>query len=185
MAKALQKNGIRAVLTGGACATIYSGGDYQSEDLDFILRAAPSRRALDAAMASASFHRRIDHYEHPHSRFFVEFPRGPLAIGEDIAIRPVDLPVGGVRVVLLSPTDSCRDPLAAFYHWKDRQSLEAAISIALRHRVRLDRIRSWSAKEGASQVFDGFLDALQAARMDIRRARRVARRRSRKPRPQR
>lgn len=34
---ALRRAGIRAVLTGGACANLYSGGVYQSFDSDFVL----------------------------------------------------------------------------------------------------------------------------------------------------
>jgi hypothetical protein len=83
IADTLHKARIRAVLTGGACATIYSGGEYQSEDLDLILESSPTKRTLDEAMARAGFIRRGDHYEHPRTRFFVEFPRGPLSIGSD------------------------------------------------------------------------------------------------------
>jgi hypothetical protein len=109
IADTLGKAKIRAVLTGGACATIYSGGEYQSEDLDLILQAPPTQTALDEAMAKAGFSRRKDHYEHPNTRFFVEFPRGPLSIGSDVSVRPARLLVGRVRVILLSATDSCRD----------------------------------------------------------------------------
>lgn len=50
VAEALARTGIRAVLTGGACATLYSGGKYQSFDLDFILQSATTARDLDDAM---------------------------------------------------------------------------------------------------------------------------------------
>ena len=40
VAQALARAKIRAVLTGGACATIYSKGEYQSSDLDFVLQSA-------------------------------------------------------------------------------------------------------------------------------------------------
>ena len=83
---ALSRAGIRAVLTGGACATIYSGGAYQSEDLDLILQSSPTQKELD------------------------------LSIGSDLSVEPAEMPIGGVSVLLLSPTDSCRDRLAAYYH---------------------------------------------------------------------
>ena len=174
IAEALHAAGIRAVLTGGACATIYTGGEYQSEDLDLILQSSPTQEALDEAMAAAGFRRKVDQYEHPETRFFVEFPRGPLSIGSDTSVQPAELPVAGVRVVLLSATDSCRDRLAAFYHWKDRQSLKAAVSIAARHPVDLERIRSWSVREGANRGFKEFMADLSSAK--------AARRRTRSPR---
>lgn len=50
---ALSGAGIRAVLTGGACATIYSGGAYQSEDLDLILQSSPTQKELDRVMGGS------------------------------------------------------------------------------------------------------------------------------------
>jgi len=81
VAGALAEAGTRAVLTGGACATLYTGGEYQSSDLDFVLQNAATRQQLDAAMKAVGFLRRTDRYEHPEAPFFVEFPPGPLGIG--------------------------------------------------------------------------------------------------------
>lgn len=47
---ALRRAGIRAVLTGGACASLYSGGAYQSMDADLILSGSPALEDLDHAM---------------------------------------------------------------------------------------------------------------------------------------
>ncbi len=164
VATALREAGFTAVLTGGACATVYSGGAYQSHDLDFIVLAGGTRRALEAALAGVGFRRHGDRYVHPKTRFFVEFVRGPLAIGDDVEIRPVPLDVGARTALALSPTDACRDRLAAFYHWSDRQSLAAAVEIARRHRVRLPVIERWSDREGHRARFDEFRASLRAAR---------------------
>jgi hypothetical protein len=164
VAGALRDAGFVAVLTGGACATIYSAGAYQSHDLDFIIRDGGNRRALDDAMASAGFTRDHDRYVHKSTDFYVEFPRGPLSIGDDVEITPVELRVARGRTLALSPTDACRDRLAAFYHWSDRQSLGSAIAIARRHRVRMALIERWSAREGHTEKFAEFRAALRAAR---------------------
>ena len=74
---------------------------------------------------------------------------------------------------MLSPTDACRDRLAAFYHWHDRQSLGVAVSIAVRNRVKLAAIRRWSVGEGMKHGFDEFLDELKIARRRRARARRI------------
>lgn len=166
---ALRTAGIRAVLTGGACATIYSGGAYQSEDLDLILQSSPTQKELDRVMAGIGFVRKGDSYHHLDTRFFVEFPRGPLSIGSDLSVKPAEMPIEGTSVLLLSPTDSCRDRLAGYYHWKDRQSLKVAVAMAARHRIDLDRTRSWSARERASQGFEEFIKELRKARARRRR----------------
>lgn len=166
VAGALRKAGIRAVLTGGACAAIHTAGGYSSEDVDFILQSTTSGRALDDAMASIGFLRRKDQYFHPRTTFFVEFPPGPLAIGRDLAVTPVSKRVraSGGAVRTLSATDSCRDRLAAFYHWADRQSLNVAVMIALRNRVDMRKISAWSDREGAAEGYRQFVRELARAR---------------------
>jgi hypothetical protein len=179
VARALSGAGIKAVLTGGACATLYSKGAYQSLDLDFILQSGATQRQLDAAMGSIGFRREANRYEHPESQFFVEFPSGPLGIGADIDIQPVAYEIGNVTIMVLSPTDSCRDRLSAFYHWNDRQSLDTAVQIARHHKVTLDAIRKWSSKEGASTGFGEFLRTLRSLQKAARASERT--RGSRRP----
>jgi hypothetical protein len=178
---ALQRAGIDAVLTGGASATIHSRGAYLSHDLDFIVRRGGTRTSLNAAMASAGFVRAIDRYVHPRTAFFVEFPAGPLAIGDDLDIKPVRVQLTRGSTLALSATDACRDRLAAFYHWADRQSLRVAVAIAVASRVNLTAIRRWSEREDATAKFDEFRSELgkaQAATRAAASARRATRRRT-------
>jgi hypothetical protein len=156
VAVSLEKEGIRAALTGGACASFYSGGVYQSSDLDFVLLKSVEARVLERVLGSIGFVRRGNHFSHPGLPFIVEFPRGPLAIGRDVRIEPVAYRIRGTNVPALSATDSCRDRLAAFYHWGDRSSLRAAVAIARRHPVDRNRIRIWSEGEGARREYDEF-----------------------------
>ena len=157
VAGALRAHGITAVLTGGACAALYSAGAYHSRDLDFIVAGPATLSEIDKAMASVGFARRRDRYVHPSARFYVEFPRGPLAIGGEYRIRPISRSTAHGRILMLSPTDSCRDRLAAFYHWGDRQSLTVAAWIAIRNRVNVPTLRRWSAGEGMTDRFEEFL----------------------------
>jgi hypothetical protein len=184
---ALTRHGMRAVLTGGACASLYTRGEFQSRDVDFILTGPATQAALDGALASLGFVRAGDRYVHPRVPFHVEFPRGPLAIGGDYQIRPITRAGGGGRVLTLSATDSCRDRLAAFYHWNDRQSLRVAARIALVQRIDLRRVGRWSAAEGFAERFDEFLGEVRRGRAELRRRvgtpRGRRRRRRRRPRP--
>jgi hypothetical protein len=161
---ALQKEGLEAVLTGGACASLHSGGAYQSSDLDFVLRDGVPEDRLKRAMAAIGFAPHGGHFVRPGLPFFVEFPKGPLAIGRDIGIRPARFVVRGAVVPALSATDSCRDRLAAFYHWGDRASLKAAVAIARKNRVDRKIIRIWSEGEEARERFEEFLALLRKAR---------------------
>jgi hypothetical protein len=161
---ALRRAGIRAVLTGGACASLYSGGAVSSLDVDFVLTSPCKVADLDSALATLGFRRERDRYVHPRARYFVEFPRGPLGVGEDFRVRPVWRSRRAAKLLALSPTDACRDRLAAFYHWNDRQSLAAAVAVAARNRVVLGKIRSWSRSEGNGEGFATFLEELGRAR---------------------
>lgn len=156
----LRHHKINAVLTGGACASLHAKGDYLSQDLDYILQGPVTRVRLDAAMAELEFTRQGGQYTHPACTFFVEFPPGPLAIGDDDVVEPVEIRVGNVRVLTLSATDSCRDRLAAFYHWNDFQSLRVAAAIARRQRIDLEAIRRWSINEDRVDAFQKFVDEL-------------------------
>ena len=153
---ALDRHGVKAVLTGGACASIHSAGAYASLDLDFVLTRQTTQQTLDRALSDVGFSRSGDRYIHPDTQFWVEFPRGPLAVGGDYKIRPTTLRGRTGSVSTLSATDSCRDRLAAFYHWNDRQSLEVAVHIARRQKVNLRKIREWSEQEGRLDQFDEF-----------------------------
>ena len=161
---ALRRAGIRAVLTGGACASVHTAGRYSSVDADFVLIGEVTRRQLDDALATLGFVRSGDRYVHAESEFYVEFPRGPLAIGGDHTIRPVEYVSGPRRCLALSASDSCRDRLAAFFHWSDRQSMEVAVHIALANRLDWRRIRRWSEAEGNVARYEEFLAELRRRR---------------------
>lgn len=167
---ALRRAGIRAVLTGGACANLYSGGAYESMDADFILSGSPALEDLNHAMSEVGFRRRGDRYVNRRVPFFVEFPRGPLGIGHDVQIRAVWRVRRGAKTLALSATDSCRDRLAAYFHWRDQQSLAAAAAIAVRNRVALRKIREWSRREGHAEGFQAFRAAVRRLRESGRRA---------------
>ncbi len=161
---ALRRAGIRAVLTGGACAHLHSRGAHLSHDADFVLVEPCAIEELDRALADLGFRRERDRYVHPRAPFVVEFPRGPLGIGEDRRIRPVWLRRRGARTLGLSATDSCRDRLAAFYHWGDRQSLAVAVAIARRNRISMVKVRAWSRSEGQLEGYEVFREELARAR---------------------
>ena len=169
---ALRRAGIRAVLTGGACASLYSGGAYQSMDADFILSGSPALEDLNHALNALGFRRRGDRYVHQRVPFFVEFPRGPLGIGQDVQIRAVWRVRRGAKTLALSATDACRDRLAAYYHWRDQQSLAVAVAIALRNRVAFRKIREWSRREGHAEGYQAFLAEVERVRKPGRRGRR-------------
>lgn len=147
VSEALAAHGIDAVLSGGSVVSIYSANEFQSHDLDFITSAA--RRELDAAMAELGFAREGAgrHYVHALTPFVVEFPAGPLMVGEELVKRHAELKTRAGTIRLLTPTDAVKDRLAAFFHWSDRQSLEQALAICRRQPVNLAQVARWARRE--------------------------------------
>ncbi len=78
---ALLDAGVTAVLTGGSAATFYAPHAYQSDDLDFVvtMQGDGGARALQAL----GYEETRGFYRHSSSSFPVEFPKGPLMIGDD------------------------------------------------------------------------------------------------------
>lgn len=98
---------------------------------------------------------------HSDTRFSVEFPPGPIGIGNEEPINPEGkVDVDGVTITLLSPTQSIMDRLAAFFHWNDRQSLDQAVWIAQsqQHAVSIEKITTWATREGQLDKLRVFLN---------------------------
>lgn len=128
----LRKKGIDVVLPGGAAVGIYSRGKYVSQDLDVVRGWAATRRAISAALEEIGFEETPARYfKHPDSVHLVEFPPGPLTVGDEMVkqIDEIQFATGTLRVV--SPTDCVKDRLASYYHFKDRQGLVQAIMLAI------------------------------------------------------
>jgi hypothetical protein len=66
---------------------------------------------------------------------------------------------------MLTPTDSVKDRLAAWYHWKDPQSLEQALLVAAAQKVELTEVRRWSAREGFKEEYRTFEKRLKKQRI--------------------
>ncbi len=164
VAAALNAHGVRAVLTGGACVSIYTKGAYVSQDADFVIQTvgAGLQQRVEDALARLGFVRKNDRYVHDQTAFYIEFPPGPLSIGHDLDIRPVEVSVGSGSALMLSATDCCRDRLAAFYFWDDRQSLGLAVDVALHQDIDLRVIKAWSVEEGSEEKYREFVRVLRS-----------------------
>jgi hypothetical protein len=157
----LRERGIDVVLSGGAVVAIYTSGKYVSGDLDFVNRYAIKRSIITIAMEELGFTEVGRHFEHPETEFFVEFPPGPLAIGESYAIEFNEMELDTGKLVLITPTECIKDRLAWFYHAGDQQSLYHAILVAKDQDVDLEEVRQWSEGEGRLEEFEIFLEELQ------------------------
>lgn len=158
----LQKAGYVVVLTGGSAATYYAPDAIQSLDIDFVI----TLRGKDgeAALKALGYRKKGDFYRHPDSRFPIEFPPGPLAVGDDVINTWSTVKRGKKLLHVLSPTDSCRDRLASYLFWNDFSGLEQAIAVyrACAKQIDLRAIEDWCRREGQSEKFAMFAARVRA-----------------------
>ncbi len=162
VAKALKQNDIDVILTGGAVVSIYSDGKYVSKDADFL--SMTDHQTIQKTMHALGFKNVGKDFFHDDTDFSVEFPGYELMIGDEAMKPEGELKSGRFILKLLSPTQCVLDRLAAFYHWKDRQSLDQAVMVAINHPVNLKKIESWSHNESMSDRYQVFLNALKNAK---------------------
>ena len=159
VAKALKEKNIDVILTGGAVVSIYSKGKYVSKDADFL--SETDHQTIKKAMFDLGFKSLGKDFCHDDCSFTAEFPGYELVIGDEPMKPEGKIKSGHFTLRLLSPTQCVMDRLAAFYHWKDRQSLQQAIMVAKKHPVKLKAIEVWSKKEGMSDRYEVFLKELK------------------------
>jgi hypothetical protein len=157
----LRQQGIDVVLSGGSVVSLYSQNLYVSKDIDLVNVAFTRQAKLRKAMASIGFAERERYFRHSDSKHIVEFPSGPLAVGEEPVrdVQEVTLETGSLRV--LSATDCVKDRLCAFYFWDDLQGLEQAVLVAQQHAVDLAEIERWSMVENHVEKFIQFKERLE------------------------
>lgn len=155
----LKKHDIDVILTGGAVVSIYSTGKYVSKDADFL--SATDHKTITQVMHTLGFKNVGKDFYHDDTEFSVEFPGSQLVIGNSPMKPDGKIKNKGFTLRLLSPTQCVMDRLAAFYYWRDRQSLDQALLVAQNHPVKVKTIEAWSKSEGEESKFNEFLGKLK------------------------
>ena len=152
----LEKEEIKVVLSGGSAVSFYSSNKYVSKDLDLINTGFAKRSKIKEVMEKIGFKEQGRFFVNPGTKFFVEFPDGPLSVGDEPVkeVSEYELATGTLRV--LSPTDCVKDRLCAFYFWNDQQGLAQAILVAKSQNVDLKEIKRWSKAEGKEKEYEIF-----------------------------
>jgi hypothetical protein len=156
----LHRHGIEVVLSGGGAASIYAPNPYESMDLDFVPFGLA--RKVDAAMTELGCRReRQRHWTHPSTVFWIEFPPGPVQIGDEVVHVFAERRTACGTLRILTPTDSVMDRLAWYYHASDEQGFEQAVAVANANEIDIERIQAWSARENADEKFERFRSRLR------------------------
>lgn len=151
---ALERAGIVATLSGGAVVSIYTENRYVSEDLDFVTVALVKQ--LTAALQPLGFRRtgqpRLSVFEHPETRWYIEFSPAPLSFGgtyiDPSKCARIETGLGSLRII--TPTHSVMDRLVAAAAWHEPQSLAQALLIVeyQQDNIDWDELAGWVMTEG-------------------------------------
>ncbi|NOH01498.1 MAG: hypothetical protein HND47_05745 [Chloroflexi bacterium] len=158
----LQAEDIQVVLSGGGAVSFYTSNKYVSKDLDLINTGFAKWSRIKSVMKRLGFNEQGRYFVNPETAYFVEFPDGPLSVGEEPVneVSEFELATGVLKI--LSPTDCVKDRLCAFYFWNDHQGLEQAVLVAKSQSVNLKEIKRWSKVEGKEKEYGTFVNKLSA-----------------------
>jgi len=144
---------IDVVLSGGACVSIYSSEKYVSMDLDFVNAGFAKRSVITECMEALGFSEQNRYFWHPDTEWLIEFPPGPLGVGDEPVkqINEISTDTGIVRII--SATDCVKDRLAWYFHDNDTECLEQAVLVASANDIDIEEVARWATVEGKQQVF--------------------------------
>lgn len=157
----LRKENIFVVLSGGAVVGIYSQGDYVSKDIDLVNARFTKMERINRVMETLSFYSVGRHFEHPDSEHIIEFPPGPLTLGDERVDITNQLIFETGMLEILTPTDCVKDRLANYYYFNDQQCLHQAELVAKNNDINLAEIESWSRNERQLDKFNKIKDLLK------------------------
>ena len=133
--------------------SIYTANRYQSFDLDFIVNLPTRRARITQLLAEIRFAEENRYFKHPDAEFFLEFPPGPLAVGDEPVKEIVQMGFATGELQLISPTDCVKDRLAGYFHWGDLQCLDQACLVAASCDIDLKELARWVRHEGKEPEF--------------------------------
>lgn len=159
VSEALEAADITAVLGGGGAVSQYTDNDYMTTDLDFIT--VERNKIIAPIVANLGFTLEGKDFHHPQSRFFLEFPPGPLSFGDryidSSETTTIKTPYGVLRII--TPTQCVLDRLAWFVHGNDLQARDQALMVARRQNIDWDDVYAWAAGES---IDDKIIDEIRS-----------------------
>jgi hypothetical protein len=157
VSEALRAHGISSVMSGGGCVSVYSVNKYQSDDLDFVDSYRDRARIQQALLTVGFYSDRDRYFRNDTTAIYLEFPPGPVMIGNELAKDPVEWETPSGKIRMLTPTDCVKDRLSKFYAWNDSQALYQALLVVAAQSVNFREVERWSIKsEGQERRYKFF-----------------------------
>lgn len=149
----LQQHDIEVVLVGGLAVEIYTENLYLTKDIDMVNTNYKSPQELRDAMSKLGFQKKGRVFVNDTTEISVEFPTGPLSVGDELVGKTTIAKVAKGKIPILDVSDVIKDRLAAYIHWQDRQSLVQALAILLKHPTNRTSLKNFCDREGGDSLY--------------------------------
>jgi hypothetical protein len=149
----LQQHGIDVVLVGGLAVEIYTENLYLTKDIDMVNTNYKNPQELRNAMSKLGFQKKGRVFVNPTTDITIEFPSGPLSVGDESVVKTTMAKVAMGKIPILEVSDVIKDRLAAYIHWRDRQSLVQALAILLKYPTNRTKLKPFCDREGGDGLY--------------------------------
>jgi predicted nucleotidyltransferase len=131
---AFEQRNIHAVLVGGTVVEYYTAGGYTTADIDMVLPPL-EKKEIETVMEELGFERFEDyrHWLHPQLPIPVEFPPGPLQVGQLLIQEVNEIEIEKIRLKILKVEDILLDRLIMAQEWEDLQAQAQAEMLMFAH----------------------------------------------------
>ena len=166
VASHLEENGIGVTLVGGAVATIYSKGGYESGDLDMVFDSMFQDRSKFQKVLEEIGITKIDqrNFKHPDCLYSLEAKSPPIDIGHMASQGDIPeinkIKVNTNIIKILSPTDCIKDRLYKADEWDDDEAFDAALLVAKEAGFNKKKLKSFFELNNKMEIFEKFMDNL-------------------------
>ncbi len=171
VASHLEEHSIGVTLVGGAVATIYSEGGYESGDLDMVFDSMFQDRNKFLEVLKKIGIEKVDqrNFKHPDCPFSLEAKAPPVDIGhmapEGTSPEIKKEKVKQTTIKILSPTDCIKDRLYKADEWDDDEAFEAAILVAKKTGFNERKLEDFFELNRKIEIFEKFKKTL-SSKMD-------------------
>lgn len=133
---------------------IYTENLYLTKDIDMVNTNYQTPSRMHQSMAELGFRKQGRIYLNDTTDITVEFPPGPLSVGDELIKKTTFTPVSHRHIPILCVGDVVKDRLVAFIHWQDRQSLVQALAVILKHQLKPQAFREFCLREGSQAEYE-------------------------------
>lgn len=149
----LKDKNIDVVLSGGSCMEIYTKSNFSSLDIDFIPNPSVTSKQIEETMLELGFKKTESrYYKYPNNPNYIEFPTGPVTLGNDLTKEFAQLKTHVGTLTLLTPTDCIKDRLCALVYHGGEECFNQAIAVAHLNIIDKENLINWAKNEDDEMI---------------------------------